>query len=165
MRVAIGAVAGTIGGPATYAVELVRALVAEFPEDSFVVLSDRVQAFEGVTETVQLPLPSAWWQPVWDHVRVSAALRKGAFDLYHATKGVLPRTLPSLAELPPGARRRTPRRLTTALPAVVTIHDLAERVMPETFSRAQRLHLRMETPATLARARAVLTVAQQSPAG
>lgn len=164
MRVAIGAVAGTIGGPATYAVELVRALVAEFPEDSFVVLSDRTQPFADVAETVHLPLPSAWWQPVWDHVRVSAALRKGDFDLYHATKGILPRTLPSLVELPPGARRHTPRGLATALPAVVTIHDLAERVMPETFSRAQRLHLRMETPATLARASAVITVSKHSAA-
>ncbi len=142
MRIAIGAVAGTIGGPATYAVELTRALVERFPADEFVVLTDRVDAFRAVVDTVEVPLRSAWWQPVWDHFGVARALARGNFDLYHGTKGVLPR------------RGRTP--------AVVTVHDLADRVLPATFSPAQRLHLAFETPAALGRASAVITVSEHS---
>jgi hypothetical protein len=91
MRIAIGAVTGTIGGPATYAVELVRALVSGFPDEQFVVLTDKPAAFGGVCETVEIPLASAWQQPIWDHVRLPRALAGEWFDLYHGTKGVLPR--------------------------------------------------------------------------
>jgi glycosyltransferase involved in cell wall biosynthesis len=140
--VAVGAVAGPRGGPATYAIELVRALSEAFPRDRYTVLTDRPDLFTGVAETVHVPLASAWSQPVWDHVRVARALRRGSFDLYHGTKGVLPRLV--------------------GTPGVVTIHDLAVRVMPETFSRAQRIHLGFETPSTLARARAVITDSRSS---
>ncbi len=136
MNVAIGAVAGTVGGPATYAVELVRALVANFPDDRFVVLTDRPDAFAGICESRTLALRSAWEQPLWDHLRVPRALARERFDLYHGTKSVLPRR--------------------GATPAVVTIHDLASHVMPATFRFAQRAHLGWETPWALARARAVL---------
>jgi glycosyltransferase involved in cell wall biosynthesis len=135
-RIAIGAVAGTIGGPATYAIELVRALVECFPEDRFVVLSDKPAAFGDICETRDVPLGSAWEQPIWDHVRMPRVLEAEKFDLYHGTKGVLPR------------RGRTP--------AVVTIHDFASHCMPQTFRLAQRLHLAWETPWALGRARAVL---------
>lgn len=142
MRVAIGAVAGTIGGPATYAVELVKALVANFAGDGFVVLTDRPQAFAGVCETRTLPMRSAWEQPLWDHVRVPRLLARERFDLYHGTKGVLPRR--------------------GSTPAVVTIHDLASHVMPGTFRLAQRIHLRLETPWALSHARAVLVPSQST---
>ena len=136
MKVAIGAVAGTIGGPATYAAELVRALVAGFPDDSFTVLTDDPSPFRGVCEAVHVPMRSAWEQPLWDHLRVPRVLARRDFDLYHGTKGVLPRR--------------------GSTPSVVTVHDLASHVMPSTFAFAQRLHLRMETPWAVSRARAVL---------
>lgn len=142
MKVAIGAVAGTIGGPATYAVELVRALVTTFPNDDFVVLTDRPASFEGFCETRHVVLRSAWGQPVWDHVRVPGVLARERFDLYHGTKGVLPR------------RGQTP--------AVVTIHDLASHVLPQTFRIAQRLHLNWETPWAMRRARVVLVPSQST---
>ena len=142
MKVAIGAVAGTIGGPATYAVELARALVAAYPEDQFVALTDRPAAFTDVCETQTVTMRTPWEQPFWDHVRVPRALERGGFDLYHGTKGVLPRR--------------------GATPAVVTIHDLASHVMPETFRRVQRLHLHWETPWALSRARAVLVPSQST---
>ena len=41
VRVAVGAIAGTTGGPATYAIELVRALASAFPDDDWTVLTDR----------------------------------------------------------------------------------------------------------------------------
>ena len=142
MNVAIGAVVGTLGGPATYAIQLVRALAEEFPQDRWTVVTDRPQAFAGITETVHVPLGSPWRQPLWDHLGVARALGRGRYDLYHGTKGVVPRRL--------------------ALPAVVTVHDLAVRVLPHTFSRAQRWHLRVETPSTLRRARAVITDSRSS---
>lgn len=144
MRVAIGAVAGTLGGPATYAVELVAALARTQPQSDYLVLTDRPDLFDEFAATVELPLGSAWEQPLWDHKRVAGALGRERVDVYHATKGILPRWL------------RTP--------AVVTIHDLAVKVMPETFSRAQRLHLRLETPASVRRAAAVITDSRSSAA-
>ena len=63
MRVGIGAVTGTIGGPATYAVELVRALVKERPETEYTVFTDLPEAFGAVCETVRVPLGSAWRRP------------------------------------------------------------------------------------------------------
>lgn len=137
MRVAIGAVAGTTGGPATYAVELVRALVETHPQTDFAVITDLPDAFAGIAETRRVPLGSSWRQPLWDHLGVGGVLRKERFDVYHGTKGVLPRFV------------RTP--------SVVTIHDVAVRVMPETFRRAQRVHLAIETPFAVRRAAAVIT--------
>lgn len=142
MKVAISAVAGTIGGPATYAVELVKALAQNFPSDRFVVLTDRPASFANVCETRTLPLGSTWEQPLWDHVRVPLALGRESFDLYHGTKGVLPRF--------------------GATTSVVTIHDLASHVMPETFHPAQRLHLRFETPWALRRAAAVVVPSEST---
>jgi glycosyltransferase involved in cell wall biosynthesis len=137
VRVAIGAVVGTIGGPATYAVELVRALVATQPQTDFAVITDAPEAFADVADTRRVPLGTSWRQPLWDHLGVARVLRKERFDVYHGTKGVLPRFV------------RTP--------AVVTIHDVAVRVMPDTFRRAQRMHLAVETPFAVRRAAAIVT--------
>lgn len=127
LRVAIGAVAGTTGGPATYAVELVHALAALPGDDlELVVLTDRPDLFsslEGIA-LEDIPLPSAWRQPWWDNVAVPRRLRTLDADVYHGTKHALP-----LLGTPPATAR------------VVTIHDLAVMVEPETFSRAQRLQL------------------------
>jgi len=144
VKVAVGAIVGTTGGPATYAIELVRALTAAFPDDEWTVLTDRPPAFADFADTVHVPLASTWGQPLWDHVRVRRALGVGRFDVYHGTKGVLPRL--------------------SRTAAVVTIHDLAVNVMPETFSRAQRLHLGAETPATVRSARAIITDSRSSAA-
>ena len=142
MRVAIGAVAGTRGGPATYAIELVTALVAGHPETDFVVVTDEPAAFAKQVETRHVKLGTSWRQPLWDHVGVARVLRRERFDVYHGTKGVLPRF--------------------TRTPGVVTIHDLAVRVMPETFSRAQRIHLAVETPSTVRRAKAIISVSRHT---
>ncbi len=142
MRVAIGVVAGTRGGPATYAMELVRALVAGHAKTEFVVITDEPDAFAGICETRHVPLGTSWRQPLWDHVGTARALRRERFDVYHGTKGVLPRFV--------------------GTPGVVTIHDLAVRVMPATFSRAQRIHLAIETPSTVRRAAAIISVSRHT---
>ena len=63
-RIAIGAVAGTIGGPATYAIELVRALTGVSPADEFVVLSDEPAPFAGICDVRVVGMRSAWEQPL-----------------------------------------------------------------------------------------------------
>ena len=128
LRVAIGAVAGVTGGPATYSVELVHALAALGDGAlELVVLTDRPDLFESSAgvRIEEIPLPSPWRQPWWDNVAVPARVRAlGGVDVYHGTKHALP-----LLPLPRGTAR------------VVTIHDLAVLVEPETFSLAQRLQL------------------------
>jgi glycosyltransferase involved in cell wall biosynthesis len=132
LRVAVSAVAGVTGGPATYVVELLRAMAAlGDPDLDLHILTDRPDLFAasaGVT-THELPLPSSWYQPWWDNIAVPRVLRRLAPDVYHGTKHALP-----LAFVP----RQTA--------AVVSLHDLAVYAEPETFSLAQRwqlyLHLR-----------------------
>lgn len=128
LEVAIGAVAGVTGGPATYAVELVHALAAldDAERLRLVVLTDRPDLFATApgVRVDEIPLPSPWRQPWWDNVAVPLRLRALRADVYHGTKHALP--------LLPMPRRTAP---------VVTIHDLAVLVEPETFSRAQRLQL------------------------
>ncbi len=142
MKVAIGAVAGPRGGPATYAIELVRALAEEFPRDEWTVVTDRPDLFASAADTIEVPLGSPWAQPLWDHWGVRRALRGRRFDAYHGTKGVLPRVL--------------------GIAGIVTVHDLSVRALPHTFSRAQRVHLRLETPSSLKRARVVVTDSRAS---
>jgi glycosyltransferase involved in cell wall biosynthesis len=146
MRVAIGAIVRTLGGPATYAVELVRALAERrTPGLEYVVLTDGPEAFDGIAVGVEhLPLRTPWVQPFWDHVQVPRALRRVGADLYHGTKNAVPLAAPC--------------------PSVVTIHDLAVYHHPESFTAAQRWHLRAHTPHAVRVARAVITVSEHSAA-
>jgi glycosyltransferase involved in cell wall biosynthesis len=156
LRVAIGAVAGVTGGPATYAVELVRAL-AELgatqsdgaPALELSVLTDAPQPFRALpsVRVVEVPLRSAWEQPWWDNVAVPLALRRLSPDVYHGTKHALPLL-----------------GLTRATRSVVTIHDLAVLAEPETFSRAQRLQLRVHLAHAARRADRVICVSQHAAA-
>lgn len=145
-RIAIGAVVRTLGGPATYAVELVRALAARrAAEFEYVVLTDGPEAFDGIDVAVEhVPLRSPWAQPIWDHVQIPRVLRRTGAQLYHGTKNAMPIAAPC--------------------PCVVTIHDLAVYHHPESFALAQRAHLRTHTPHAMRSARAVLTVSEHSAA-
>lgn len=145
-RIAIGAITRTIGGPATYAVELVRALgERRTPGLEYTVLTDGPEAFADMPVAVEhLPLRTPWMQPLWDHVLVPRALRRVGADLYHGTKNVVP--------------------LGCRFPAVVTIHDLAVYHHPESFALAQRWHLRAETPHAARAARAIVTVSEHAAA-
>jgi len=133
LRVGIGAIVGVTGGPATYARELVRALVMLGGDDRYVVFTDVPEAFASLdVERVAVPLRFAWQQVTWDHVRLPALLRRTRVDLYHGTKNILPWRCP--------------------VPAVVTVHDLAVYAMPETFAWPQRLHFRSCVPPSVRRA-------------
>ncbi len=134
MRIGIGALVGIVGGPATYARELVAALARAGGHD-YVVFTDRPDGFAGV-ECVHVPLASTWHQVTWDHARLPDLLARHGVQLYHGTKNVLPWRL--------------------SVPAVVTVHDLAVYACPETFARAQRLHFRLTTPRSVRRAARVI---------
>ncbi len=145
LRVAIGAVAGVTGGPATYVVELLQAMADLDPDDiELHVLTDRPELFAGRSnlEVHSLPLPNAWHQPLWDNVRVPAALFRIRPDIYHGTKHALP-----LVGLPRVA-------------SVVSIHDLAVYAEPDTFSFAQRWQLYVHLRHAARRARRVIAVSQ-----
>jgi len=146
MRVAIGAIVRTLGGPATYATELVRALAARRSGGiEYVVLTDGPEAFAGLPVAVEhVPLESPWAQPLWDHVRVRRALARVRPDLYHGTKNALPVAAPC--------------------PTVVTIHDLAVYHHPESFALAQRWHLGVHIAHAVRAARTLLTVSAHAAA-
>jgi glycosyltransferase involved in cell wall biosynthesis len=146
VRIAIGAIVRTLGGPATYAAELTAALAARrTPGIEYVVLTDGPEAFAGAAvEVERVALPTPYAQVLWDHLRIPVALRRVGADLYHGTKNTLPVLLPC--------------------PAVVTIHDLAVYQHPRSFSRLQRWHLRTHTPHAVHVARAVLTVSEHAAA-
>ncbi|MCK6555915.1 glycosyltransferase family 4 protein [Candidatus Binatia bacterium] len=139
MRIGIGAILGTLGGPATYARALVTALAAIDSDHEYVVITDApdtlgVQAPNVRCAVARLPTP--FLQPVWDHLFVPIAVRRHRLDLYHGTKGILP--------------------VWTGCPAVVTVHDLAVYRQPETFAWLQRIHLRSHTPLAVRRAARVI---------
>jgi len=142
VRIGIGALVGVLGGPATYARELVAALARAGKHD-YVVFTDRPEAFTGLpVATVHVPLATPYHQVSWDHWRLPALLAAERVDLYHGTKNVLPWRLP--------------------VPAVVTIHDLAVYACPETFARAQRWHLRLLLPRSAAAAARIIADSQHA---
>lgn len=148
LHVAIGAVLGTTGGPATYARELVAAIDALGEEDlELTVLADRPDLLGPLARTrvVEVPLRSPWAQPLWDNLAIPAQLRRLRPDVYHGTKHALP-----LVGMP---------RSTFA---VVTIHDLAVKAEPETFARAQRLQLDVHLRHAARRADRVICVSRHA---
>jgi glycosyltransferase involved in cell wall biosynthesis len=129
MRIGIGAILGVLGGPATYARELVRGLVRVDSQNEYVIITDAPGALAVSApnlRSVRAPLGSSMLQPAWDHGLVPYFVRRCGLDLYHGTKGMLP--------------------LWSSCREVVTVHDLAVYHQPETFAWLQRVHQRSHTP-------------------
>jgi len=142
VRIGIGALVGVVGGPATYARELVAAL-AQLGGHEYVVFTDRPALFtDSRVETVHVPLATTFHQATWDHWRLPGLVRAAGVALYHGTKNVLPWRL--------------------AVPAVVTVHDLAVYARPETFARLQRWHFRLSVPPSIGRAACVVAVSEHA---
>jgi glycosyltransferase involved in cell wall biosynthesis len=136
MRIGVGALIGIVGGPATYARELVAAL-ARLGGHDYVVFTDRPALFAAVdVERVHVPLATTYHQVTWDHARLPGLVAAHGVALYHGTKNVLPWRL--------------------GVPGVVTVHDLAVYTRPETFAWPQRLHFRLAVPPSVARAARVI---------
>ena len=142
MRVGIGALTGIVGGPATYARELVAAL-ARLGGHDYVVFTDRPEHFADLdVERVTVPLATTYHQVTWDHVRLPGLLAAHGLALYHGTKNVLPWRL--------------------GMPGVVTVHDLAVYACPDTFAWPQRMHFRLTVPSSVARAARVIAVSEHA---
>jgi len=90
-RIGIGAQLGIVGGPATYAAELVRALVRLGGHD-YVVFTDRPDAFgETAVETVRVAMPTTYHQVAWDHTRLPHLLRRRLGGRRGHGRGLRPR--------------------------------------------------------------------------
>jgi len=140
MRIGVGAILGVLGGPATYARELVGALARVDTTNEYVIITDAPEQLSpdaANVRCVHAPLTSSLFQPAWDHGFVPYFIRRYGLDLYHGTKGTLP--------LWSGCRE------------VVTVHDLAVYHQPETFAWLQRVHQRSHTPFAVRRAVRVIT--------
>jgi alpha-1,3-rhamnosyl/mannosyltransferase len=140
MKIVLSAVTGTRGGPRTYAVALARELARLTPSDAHTLVADApVDGAElpGVAQ-VRVPLPARALRPVCEAFLVPLAARRAGCDVFHGTKQTLPR-------LAPGA-------------TVVTIHDLAPHLLPETFPRAAGAWLRRSTASAARRADRVVAV-------
>jgi len=143
MRIGIGAILGVLGGPATYARELIHALARVDDANEYVVITDVPDAVSVTTSNVRCvhaPLGASFLQPAWDHGIVPYYIKRFGLDLYHGTKGTLP--------------------LWSHCPEVVTIHDLAVYHQPETFAWLQRVHQRSHTPFAARRAVRVIAVSE-----
>jgi glycosyltransferase involved in cell wall biosynthesis len=135
VRIALGVVAGTVGGPRSYGIGLAGALAAAFPGDEWWVLTDRPADFEGIplAGVERIPLPAKALRPAVEAALLPRALRRIGAEVYHGTKHSLPPRAPC--------------------PCVATIHDLAFLVLPRTFPRASGAWLRREARAAARRAR------------
>jgi len=140
MHVALGALSGVTGGPATYALRLAEALALR-GDVRVTVLTDRPERFAGVS-TVEVGGARGLGRIPWQHVRLPRALRAVRPDLYHDTKNALPWRLD--------------------VPAVVTVHDLAHLRCPGTFGLASRLFLRLSTADAVKRARIVVVPSEST---
>ncbi|MCE9637918.1 MAG: glycosyltransferase family 4 protein [Planctomycetes bacterium] len=139
MRIGVSAVTGTQGGPRTYAVELLRALARLPGDDEFVLFADDPTAVRGEPRVrgVRVPMPIRAARPLSEAILLPVLARRERLDVFHGTKQTLPRGVP-------GAR-------------VVSIHDLAPMLMPETFQKGAGEWLRRTTAGAARRAHIVIT--------
>lgn len=142
MRIGVAAVTGTQGGPRTYALELVRALARLGEGDEIVLFADDPAALTDApgVRAVRVPIPFKAARPLSEAILLPLAARRERLDVFHATKQTLPRAVP-------GAR-------------VVSIHDLAPMLLPDTFPAGAGAWLRRTTAAAARRAHIVVTGSQ-----
>jgi glycosyltransferase involved in cell wall biosynthesis len=138
LKVALAAVTGTQGGPRTYAVCLLRALVELGADDEYTLVSeekDAVPELRGIGR-IRVPVPAKSVRPLVDATLLPWKMRRAGFDVFHGTKQTLP------------------AGMSGAL--VVTVHDLAPAIFPETFPRGAGAYLRRSTAAAVRRADVVI---------
>lgn len=139
MRIGLAAVTGTLGGPRTYALELLRGLSSLPGGDELVLLADDPGAAPALprVRAVRVPMPIRAARPVSEAIAIPWIARRERLDVLHGTKQTLP------------AGIRCAR--------VVAIHDLAPMLLPETFSPGAGAWLRRSTAAAARRAHVVVT--------
>ncbi len=139
MRIAIAALLGTIGGPRSYALNLIKNILSIDRTNDYFIFSDTLKPLEDIegAEMVQIGLSSPYTRVLWDHLKVPINLKRYGIELYHNTKNVLPQWCSGKS--------------------IVTIHDLSPFIFPHTFARLQGLHLRFHLRSSVKRATKVIT--------
>ena len=139
MRIGLAAVTGTLGGPRTYALELLRALAALPGDDAYVLLADdpSVAPRSPRVTAARVPTPFRAARPLAEALALPWLARRERLDVLHGTKQTLP------------AGIRCAR--------VVAVHDLAPMIFPETFPAGAGTWLRRTTAAAARRAHVVVT--------
>lgn len=147
MRIAINAIFlqnNPLEGYGHYTTEVVRRIIALHPNDEFLLLYDRPWEHEFIQQpnvTHQLVTPAAR-HPLsfkyWYDVKATAAVKKWKADVWFQPYGFC--------------------SLTTRIPQVVMIHDLAFKHYPQYISWHQRLYYRWFTPAFIRKAKKIITV-------
>jgi len=138
LKVALAAVTGTRGGPRTYAVSLLRALVGLGGGDEYTLVSEEDGALPDIPgiRRVRVPMPARAARPFVEALAIPWKMRRERCDVFHGTKQTLPAGVP-------GAR-------------VVTVHDLAPMILPDTFPAGAGAWLRRSTKAAVRRADRVI---------
>lgn len=144
MKIAIAAILGTIGGPRTYALNLIKSLSKIDKENEYFILTDNTEVLNGINgiQKIKIGFSSPYTRIFWDHLKVPLYLKRYGVDLYHNTKNVLP--------------------LFIHTKAIVTIHDMAPFLFPESFTVMQRMHLKFHFKHAVKNAEKVITVSEQS---
>ena len=144
MRIAIDAsTLSTQGGPRTYVLGLLDALLRVDRENEYVVFYNdpsHLGRFPGTREVVlpgKSPLARLWRE----HVLLPRACRRERVDLLHCPKSAIPL-------LSPGC------------PVVVTLHDLIPVKHPELEKRAAHLYWRLHIPRAARRSDLVITISE-----
>lgn len=131
-------------GVSTYTRELIRALAAEPADMEYVVFRGSDAGDTPDVEAVVSPVPTV--NPairiLWEQCALPLVARRKKVDLIHATVNVAP--------------------LTTHIPTVVTVHDLAFMRHPERFHRAKSMYLRFAVGLSLSRATRVVAVSRHT---
>lgn len=144
MKIAIAAIMGTIGGPRTYAYNLIKNISIIDKENEYVILTDNIEGLNDINgiQKINIGFSSPYTRIFWDHFKVPLYLKRYGVDLYHNTKNALP--------------------LFGHTKSVVTIHDMAPFLFPESFTAMQRAHLKFHFRHAAKNANKVITVSEQS---
>lgn len=153
MRIAINAIFlqnNPMEGYGHYAAEVLRRMVLAHPEDEFLFLYDRVweQPFLAAPNITHTIVPPAARHPLsfkyWYNIKASRVVKKWKADVWFQPYGFC--------------------SLTSSVPQVLMIHDLAFLHHPTYISWYQRIYYRWFTPAFIRKARKLVTVSAYSKA-
>lgn len=132
-------------GNETYAANLIQALATGWPDDTYQVLTPRVDRLKSVIHLPPNARPISVW-PGWSPLRISMGIPMTSWlnksDVLHMTTYIAPPL--------------------TITPFVVTIHDLSYLVYPGAFSRRVRTKLTTLVPMSIRRAARVIAVSEHT---
>ncbi|MFQ5456260.1 MAG: glycosyltransferase family 4 protein [Nitrospirota bacterium] len=142
-RIGIAVLMETIGGPRTYGYNLLKSLSSIDNENRYLVFTDNIDSFNNLgVEPVLVRLESLYALLLWDYLKLPYYITKHKIDIFHHTKNIVP--------------------LFTSRISVVTIHDLAPFIFPETFPIHHRIYLQRNMLRVSTHAERIITVSQNS---